>query len=150
MDVLAARVEMAALKRLKAEYFYYLDTKQWDDWLDLFTHDATLAWDSDAPANDSEVRTSQFSGHEAIRENVIRAILDPATTVHQGHTPILDLVSDVEARGIWAMEDIVLDNKGRGRTHGWGHYHETYRKVADKWRISSLHLTRLLIKRSDS
>ena len=37
---------MEALKRLKARYFYYMDTKQWDEWLALWASDATLEWDA--------------------------------------------------------------------------------------------------------
>ena len=58
--------------------------------------------------------------------------------------PEIEILSDSEARGIWAMEDIV-EFTGR-RLHGFGHYHETYRKDGGQWRIARLHLTRTRIE----
>jgi hypothetical protein len=52
----------------------------------------------------------------------------------------IDILSDSEARGIWAMEDIVEFTEGL--LHGYGHYHETYRKVGGSWKIATLRLTR--------
>jgi hypothetical protein len=41
------------------------------------------------------------------------------------------------------MEDKLIWRDG-SRLHGYGHYHETYRKEADgEWRIATLDLTRL-------
>jgi hypothetical protein len=47
-------------------------------------------------------------GHAAIREFVIEKALNATVTVHQEHTPILDIISETEASGIWAMEDSSL------------------------------------------
>jgi SnoaL-like domain len=146
MDKVQELMELEALKALKARYFLYIDTKQWEPWLALFTADATLAWDSGVTTRGGNPQTASFSGIEAIRETVVKQILDPTTSVHQGHTPVLELASDTEASGIWSMEDIVISTGPRGTLlHGWGHYHETYRKVDGTWRIASLHLTRLLL-----
>ena len=142
MDTLQLLVELEALKRLKATYFYHIDHKNWDEWLALFTPDASLAWDGTVSTLGREGKLAgRHVGHAAIREFVIEKTLNPTVTVHQGHTPILDIISETEARGIWAMEDIV-DTKG-GLLHGFGHYHETYRKVNGEWKISSLHLKRI-------
>lgn len=146
MDATQELLQLNAIKTLKARYFLYLDTKQWDDWLALFTDDAELAWDSSVSTRGGDGQTASFSGRASIRENVILGILDPATTVHQGHTPVLELVSDTEASGIWAMEDIVYGGTSGSVVHGWGHYHETYLKDDGEWKISSLHLTRLLLE----
>ena len=146
MDATQKLVELEALKQLKASYFYFMDTKQWDSWLALFAADVTLSWDTEVSTRGRDGGTNSFSGREAIAEHVVKGILDPATTVHQGHTPLLEILSETEARGIWAMEDIVYANSHRRSVvHGWGHYHETYRKEDGAWKITSLHLTRLLL-----
>jgi hypothetical protein len=64
-----------------------------------------------------------------------------AVTVHQGHMPEIELTSDTTATGVWALHDIVIFPAGR--LEGYGHYHETYVKGGDGWRISSSKLTRL-------
>ncbi len=67
------------------------------------------------------------------------------TTVHHGHTPEITLTSDTTATGIWAMEDELWWTNGDAEEHlhGYGHYHEKYRKVEGKWLISYRTLTRL-------
>jgi hypothetical protein len=146
MDPLKELIELEALKTLKARYFFFLDTKQWDSWLALFAPDATLKWDAAASTRGRDGQTGEmFVGIDQIRKHVVEGILDPAQTVHQGHTPILELTSETTATGIWAMEDI-LTATDKGRTlHAYGHYRETYRKMDGKWRITSLHLTRLRV-----
>ena len=153
MDPLQRLIEIEALKNLKASYFFYLDTKQWDSWLALFAPDATLQWDSAPSTRGREGETSsKYVGIEEIREHVVNGILDPAETVHQGHTPILEILSGSTARGIWAMEDIVDSGPAaRGlRLHAFGHYRETYRKIDGNWKIASLHLTRIRVSTSRS
>jgi hypothetical protein len=67
--------------------------------------------------------------------------------VHQGHAPEIEITSSTTARGIWAMEDrLRWPPGGRFATlDGYGHYHETYEKIAGKWKIKSSKLTRLRV-----
>jgi hypothetical protein len=143
MDIVLELAETEALRQLKARYFYFLDTKEWDSWLALFTPDATLKWDLEVATRGREGRTVGFSGVEAIAEHVVRGILAEATTVHHGYTPLLEMLSETEARGIWAMDDLVASPERL--VHGYGHYHETYRKVDGSWKIASSHLRRIRV-----
>jgi len=56
--------------------------------------------------------------------------------------PEIELTSSDTAKGIWAMEDLVRFF-GFIELHGYGHYHEEYKKIDDQWRISYSKLTRL-------
>jgi len=143
LDALQQLIACNALRDLKARYFYYLDTKDWDRWLALFTPDATLKadWAPSTRGRDGETAV-ECSGVEEIRRKVAYGTLEPAQTVHHGHTPILEFTSPTTAEGIWAMEDVVLTAEGLS-LHGFGHYHETYVKDSAGWRIRALHLTRL-------
>lgn len=105
MDGVGELLELEALRRLKARYFYLMDTKDWDAWLSLFTADATLEWGTGPAGGDGMVG---HVGVAAIAEHVVRRILADRITIHHGHTPLLELVSESEARGIWAMEDTVV------------------------------------------
>ena len=54
--------------------------------------------------------------------------------------------SDTTAVGIWPMEDRLWSTNDRGEEeylHGFGHYHEEYRRVEGRWLISYRRLTRL-------
>ena len=73
---------------------------------------------------------------------MVRASLDGVRTVHQVHSPEIEVAGD-EARAIWAMQDRLVWPDGRTLT-GFGHYHERYRRVDGTWRIAEGRLTRLL------
>jgi len=131
--------EIEAIKQLKARYFRYLDTKQWDRWGDVFTQDAVL----DHPANRSE----PLRGRGQIVETVSAGLAN-RVTIHHGHMPEIEITGEGTAKGIWAMYDLLLgptpDGHGEARYEGYGHYLERYEKGADgKWRIAHLHLRRL-------
>jgi hypothetical protein len=155
MDAVQELVELEALKRLKARYFLYMDTKQWESWLELFAPDATLEWDAAVSTGGRDGQTAgRCLSRDEIESKVVRGALDGTTTVHQGHTPLLEVLSAEEARGIWAMEDLVVGSAvgsdgqptaGYHQTWGYGHYHETYRKIDGEWRFATIHLTRLRI-----
>ena len=146
MDAYRHLVELEAIKRLKARYFRCLDTKDWEGWLGVFTEDATLAFDLAVSSGGGDGATApKLQGKKAIADFVVRN-LTKAQTVHQGHCPEIDFLSETEARGIWAMEDIV--DHGDNVVHGFGHYHETYRKVGGDWRIASVHLTRIRLSKT--
>ncbi len=72
----------------------------------------------------------------------LREAIGDVVTVHQCHTPEIGLTSATTASGVWAMEDMLRWPNG-SELHGYGHYHETYEKVGDEWRIASSKLTRL-------
>ncbi len=131
----------AQIKDLKARYFRLLDTKQWDEWKLLFTDDLRFEAPQDRPDQMDHDRESFVNG--------VRAVIGNAKTVHHGHMPEIELISSTEARGIWAMEDFIWwpdARRGSGEPrflHGFGHYHETYRRTANGWRIASMKLERL-------
>jgi uncharacterized protein (TIGR02246 family) len=122
-----------AIRNLKARYFRTMDTKDWDGMRQVFTDDVVI--------------DTRESGGEIVRGaeefmTFLKGALDGAVTVHQGHMPEILLTSETTATGIWALNDIVIWPNGM-RLDGYGHYHETYQKDADGWRIKSSKLTRL-------
>jgi len=125
--------DIEAVKQLKARYFRTMDTKDWDGMRRVFTDDVVM----DTTDSGGNVVTG---GDEFM--TFLRRTLDNVVTVHHGHMPEIELTSPTTASGIWSMEDIVRWPDGR-ELHGYGHYHETYEKSADGWRIKSLTLTRL-------
>lgn len=70
------------------------------------------------------------------------ATLADVVTVHHCHTPEIEVTSPDTATGVWAMEDMLRFGDG-SELHGFGHYHETYRRTDEGWRIASSRLTRL-------
>jgi uncharacterized protein (TIGR02246 family) len=125
--------DIEAIRRLKARYFRTMDTRDWEGMRAVFTDDVVI--------DTSESGGTIVRGADEFMV-FLRDALDGAVTVHQGHMPEIDLTSATTATGIWALNDIVIWPNGM-RLDGYGHYHETYEKGDDGWRISSSRLTRL-------
>jgi len=141
MDNLQWLVDLEKIKRLKAKYFRCVDSQDMEGFGSCFTADAKLEFDFEPPSDDGgKVESLVLDGREALVE-FWGTTFSTARSVHHGHMPEIDIRSDTEASGIWAMEDII--DYPDSTIQGYGHYHETYRKEDGEWLISSLHLTRL-------
>jgi uncharacterized protein (TIGR02246 family) len=125
--------DLEAIRQLKARYFRTMDTKDWDGMRDVFTDDVVI----DTTGSGGDV----VNGADAFIA-FLQDVLADAVTVHQGHMPEIELTSEATATGTWALHDIVIWSSGV-RLEGYGHYHETYEKGPEGWRISSSRLTRL-------
>ena len=110
-----------------------MDTKDWDGMRRVFTDDVVI----DTTESGGDV----VGGADAFIA-FLQEVIGDAVTVHQGHMPEIELTSETTATGIWALHDIVIWPTGI-RLDGYGHYHETYEKGEDGWRITSSKLTRL-------
>jgi hypothetical protein len=137
--------ELEALRVVKARYCRYLDTKDIEAWRSLFAPDVVVRLDLAVSTGGLDPQTMPpLDGLEQFEPVVWGGITD-AATVHHCHTPELALTSPTTATGIWAMEDLLVFANG-SRLHGAGHYHETYEKRSGAWVITSLHLTRTLLR----
>ena len=125
--------EIEAIKRLKARYCRTMDTKDWEGMRSLFADDVTI--DTTGSGGTVVTGADEFLGF-------LREAIGEAVTVHHCHTPEIEIVSPTEATGLWAMEDMLRWPDGT-EMHGYGHYHETYRKVEQTWCITTSRLTRL-------
>lgn len=148
LEPVAAAAALESLRVLKARYFRLLDGQRWDELAELFTDPAHI--DVSGERGDPDGRDPAISP-SAFVEGVARA-LRGARSAHHGHMPELALTSSTTATGIWAMEDRIWWPEGSPvhRLHGWGHYHERYRRSPDPavgvdgWRIESMRLDRLV------
>jgi hypothetical protein len=144
MDQLMRLLAIEEIKQVKAKYFYGLDHRDWDLWRrEVFTSDAEL--------HVPEFRAEPFAPLDALIDYVRESTGDQVS-VHHGHMPIIDITSDTTAIGIWAMEDRLYRTQahplydGSTYLHGFGHYRETYARVAEGWRIRTTQLTRLRVE----
>ncbi len=144
MDALQQLVELEAIYRLKARYHRGQDLKDWVGWADVWTEDATLKFDGAVSTGGADGKTAPpLHGRQTIVDYVSNVFI-PVQSVHHSHMPEIDFLSDTEAQGLWAMQDIMDHDRPDRDVHAHGHYHETYRKEADgQWRIASSHLTRI-------
>ncbi len=122
-----------AIRQLKARYCRLMDTKDWAGYRQLFTVGVVV--------DTTESGGGVVRGADAFLTFLVDAIGD-VTTVHQCHTPEIELTGRSTASGVWAMEDMLRWPDG-SELHGYGHYHDTYEKSATGWRIASSRLSRL-------
>jgi hypothetical protein len=129
-------VAIEAIKQLKARFCRFLDCQSWTEWHALFVANAMLEF---------EYPAMRFSNADEFVALSIE-VLERVRTVHRVHAPEIELLSADRARGVWAMDDVVeLRGEEASSWHGYGHYHEEYRRVDGDWRIASLRLTRLRV-----
>jgi hypothetical protein len=130
--------DIEEIKQLKARYFRYVDTKQWEKLRTVFTDD---------------VRFEGITPHDPGPDAFIAtqsARLAEAKSIHQGHMPEIRIVRPDYARGTWSMFDWVEfpepategPRAGQRGAVGYGYYQEQYRKVDGTWKISFMRLTR--------
>lgn len=140
MDGLDMLLDREAIRTVKARYCRFLDTKDWDNFIALFTSDAVMDVQEDSG-------NPPLQGRAAILDQVRHAV-EYAHTAHQVHFSEIDLHGD-EAHVITPMQDRVVWEPGKSRVPGvqsiigFGHYTETYVRQDGEWRIAYLKLSRL-------
>ena len=142
MDAIARLVAIEAIRQLKGRYFFHMDSKDWVAWRAVFTEDVEMdvsAHFPDAPDRSLHI----YRGVDTVVATVSGSV-GPIVTVHHGHTPLITILNEDTASGIWAMEDHLIMADG-SRMLGYGHYHEDYRKVGGAWKIARTRLTRLKV-----
>lgn len=145
MDTAQRLIAIHEIEQLKARYFRCMDTKDWAGLEAVFTPDVLTDFRESTQPHDESLLIEGAARYIA----VLAPILEPLVTVHHGHMPEIEIISETTATGIWAMEDKLWAPEGSGtpwrRLHGYGHYHERYEKQDGQWRISAIRLTRLQV-----
>jgi hypothetical protein len=121
---------LESIRQLKARYSYLLDTKQWAEWGRLFTED--FRWSTEGGL--------AVEGRGPFVE-MVESSIGTVVTVHQFHAPVLEILSETTASGLWPMFDYV--EFPETPIQGYGYYHETYRLTDGAWQISTQHLSRI-------
>ena len=157
-----------AIKYRKARYAYCVDHKDWDGFAANFTEDASWdirgAMDARNPVTGQWTAVSEFSedflrstmanaadwpviGRKNIAATSKRIAGPTSTSAHKLFTPMIDILSDTDARAIWPFEDESYKDSSRPMKYanGVGYYHETYAKVGKVWLIKSTTVKRSLL-----
>ncbi len=151
MTDLEKLLAIEAIKDTYAKKLRSMDLKQWDMYASVHTEDAySETWKDSLP--DGEKPTGQDGrvvGPQAIAAQLAKVFTypSPITSVHHGHCAEIEFHSDTEATAIHSMEDMLWWQNGdvEEHLHGYGHYHETFRKVDGRWLISSRKIVRIRV-----
>jgi hypothetical protein len=120
--------DIEAIKRVQGQYGRGADTKNWE----LLRPTVTDDFECDTGAGGKGATT----GIDAF---IARVGTNPAVTIHHAMLPEIELTSPTTATGIWAVHLFAKIPNGSS-VDAYGHYHNTYEKHGDAWRLSSLRL----------
>jgi hypothetical protein len=127
--------DLDEIKQLRARYTRYIDTQDWEGMRSVITADFY-----------SETDRGRIDGRDEVIATVSGSLAG-ASTAHHCHTPEITITGPDSATAIWAMQDHVKVtlNGAPFSFRGAGHYHETYVRTPEGWRISSSTLKRLSV-----
>jgi hypothetical protein len=133
-----------AIGATKSQYFYGLDTKQWDVVRSVFTEEARFEG-FPFPVESPDVFT-----------NEVATFLKGAQTIHQGFMPLFLEIDETRVKARWTMYDYLIwhDSReykghlipGQYGLRGYGYYEEEYVcTVGGAWLIDYMRLSRVRI-----
>jgi hypothetical protein len=121
--------DIEAIKRLKARYWNSIDNKRWEELADCYTEDIIF----------DDAHFGVMDGRDYIVK-VLKRAMKNVRTAHQGHNPEIEIISDIAARGCWALNDHV-DMVDQKTMQGYSFYEDEYVKVNGAWKIKKSKLT---------
>jgi SnoaL-like domain len=150
MDAVERLTAVEEIKRLKARYLLAIDDHDWDAYAATFTPDGVLdladehKFHRGRPIDPGPDGPAWVAKGRSEIQDFISAALDSSVSVHEGHTPIIDITSADTATGIWGFHDFIVFPDGSS-FRGYGRYLETYRRVDGEWMIASMSLSRIRV-----
>lgn len=120
-----------AIEELMADYWWYMDTKQWEKWAEVFTEDLEVWFDD----------MLTVEGRDEFVELNSTVWLGKLYSAHQGHQMKIMLTSPTTAHARVILNDTLTSVETLGILSGFGYYLDDYRLCDDgKWRISVVRL----------
>ena len=121
--------DIEAIKKLKARYCLYVDERNEDGFVSLFTEDTV--WDGG--------RFGHYEGRETMR-NFFRAIPEMLSfAVHYVMNPIIEVEGE-KAKGYWYLLEPCSMVEGNQAVWGTARYEEEYVKVGGEWKFKEIRL----------
>lgn len=121
-------IHIEQIKRLKYRYMRCLDQKRWDELATCFTEDAVASYSGGR---------YHFEGRDAILEFLVRSMgAETFLSSHRVHHPEIDLTGSETARGIWALDDVVVETQWDITIRGAAFYEDDYVRPDDAWLIA--------------
>ena len=123
------------IKQLKARYFRFLDTGNFDGLATVFTEDATAYF----KGGDYEF---DLKGWPALRDFYQQSFTPQKFGMHHGHHPEISVDGET-ATGIWYLQDIFINLEANYTLMGSALYHDNYVKHKGEWLIAHTGYERL-------
>ncbi len=119
--------ELEAIKALKHKYMRCVDEKRWEELSACFTEDATCSYSGGKFA---------YAGRDEIMKFLVQSMDRPGfLSSHRVSQPEIEFTSATTAKGIWALEDTVIDLDFQITLRGAAFYRDEYVKQGGEWKI---------------
>ncbi len=149
--------ELAAIeqiKQLKSSYFRALDTKDWALMRTIFSSSPSADYRGAVDEGEDSSGTVANAVNSQVLTDIdtiadgLRDALAGCKSSHLGGNPEITVLADGTAKGIWAMQDWLWfeESTPRVRLRGHGHYHDSFVREGDSWKIHTLRLTRVNVE----
>jgi hypothetical protein len=120
-----------AVAAVVAQYFRFIDLKQWDDFRGIFSDDATF---------DHPTIGTYGPGRIDAAVAATRAKIGDMLTIHHGSIPEITLDPPDRASGIFAMRSHSAPAGYDGLARTFGHYYDDFRRIDGAWKMTSMRL----------
>ena len=130
-------LHIEAIRQLKARRLRAIDAKEWDVYTSLHCEDHV-----------SDTYGGAVMASAAENTKKLADFVTGMVTVHHVHSYEIEFQADTEATGIWCMEDRLWwqqageNGNEEHNLHGFGYYHERYRKEGGVWKFCYRRLDR--------
>ena len=120
--------DIELIRRLKYRYWRAIDMGHIDEVRDLLTEDVRVDFVGGS-------YRWQMEGRETFLAALGQSFSAQAISVHTGHHPEIDVLTDTTATGIWYLTDMFIHLNENLLTDGSALYRDEYVKIDGVWRI---------------
>ena len=120
--------DIELIRRVKYRYWRAIDLGQIEEIRDLVTEDVRVDFVGGS-------YRWKMEGRETFMEALAKAFNPQAISVHTGHHPEIDVLTDTTAKGVWYLTDTFIHLTENIVTEGAALYRDEYAKVDGAWRI---------------
>jgi hypothetical protein len=120
--------DIELIRRLKYRYWRAIDMGHIDEVRDLLTEDVRVDFVGGS-------YRWQMEGRETFLTALGQSFSPQAISVHTGHHPEIDVLTDTTATGIWYLTDMFIHLNENLLTEGSALYRDEYVKIDGAWRI---------------
>ena len=131
---IAAQEDLRAIERLQANYWDYLDAKNWEGLRSILVEDFVFI---------NNTTGGRYEGREGMLSTMEGKFCDGVISSHQGHHHWVELVDETHAISHWSLEDDLYESKHGGEFVGRAHYDNKYVKIDGRWYFEEMSLTYL-------
>lgn len=120
-------MNLEKIKQLKYRYFRAVDLNKWDLLKECMTKDCVARYDGGKYSCDGIDELVKFlSGMDGPK----------LLSTHQGHHPEIEFENDSAAKGVWYLQDMVINVHDNTTLRGAGFYEDHYVKEGQLWKMS--------------